>query len=199
MNKFLRALAIGLLLPCLANAISQGPNTAGTGTDDSSFGTTSWLNPGNITLSDNTYATAATIAGVNTHYLTGTNFGFSLPANAVIAGILVEWERKAAAGAGGTNDSRVRIVKGGAAGSTDRSAGASWTSSDSFVPFGSNADLWGETWTASDINSSNFGAAISPQGVSGGATASVDSVRITVYYTSPINQSFPVDLDQVLN
>src|SRR5207237_728468 len=56
---------------------------------------------------------------------------------------------------------------------------------DTFVAYGSSLDLWSDTWTASDINTSGFGAALAAQQTSGGSTArtgSVDSVRITVSY-----------------
>lgn len=203
MNKSLRIISLFLLFPALANAmgpkpLSQGPLTPGTGADDNAFGTTVWSNPGNITASDNAYATATTANGVDTHYLKGTNFGFSIPADASIRGILLEIERKGVC-TGCVIDSRVRLIKGGIVGSTDRASGTGWDISESFVAYGSSSDLWGTTWTALDINDSSFGAVLASNAIASGTTASVDSVRITVYYALPINQSFPVDLDQVLN
>jgi hypothetical protein len=59
------------------------------------------------------------------------------------------------------SDNAVRIVKGGVIGSTDKSGISNWNSTDTVVYYGGPSDLWGESWSASDINSSNFGFAIS--------------------------------------
>jgi len=59
------------------------------GSDDSAAGTISWSNPGNITADDASYATAA--AGTS-HYLKGA-FGFAIPSNATITGVMVEIKR----------------------------------------------------------------------------------------------------------
>lgn len=165
---------------------SQGPLTCATGAEDSSFGTTAWTNPSNITASDNSYATLNSQPATNTRYLKATNCGFSVPNGAVVTGILVEFERQAICAAGCTRDSRIRIVKGGVIGSTDRSAAALWPFAgvDEFSAFGSSTDLWGETWSPSDINDSGFGVVLSAIGESSGASSRVDSVRITVSYTN---------------
>lgn len=182
---FRKLLWFSLLVPSIAYASTAGPNYPGTGTDDSSFGTTVWLNPGNITSSDNNYASLTTVAGVNTHYLAASNFGFSIPSSTTILGIQVEWERQALCGGGCTIDSRVRIIKGGVVGSTEKSTGASWPTGgvDVYDSFGGSSDLWGQTWTYTDINASNFGAVLSPTGVLAGALSEVDTCRITVTYT----------------
>jgi hypothetical protein len=158
---------------------TAGPNTCGTGADDSSVGSLAWTNPGNITASDNTYATGA---GPGTsHYLKATNFGFSIPSGATINGIQVEWERKSTGG--GCTDSSVKIVKGGTISGTDQSAGATWSTTESFVSFGGSSNLWGTTWTDTDINASTFGAVLSFTTI-GPTTQSVDSCRITITYTA---------------
>jgi hypothetical protein len=94
---------------------------------------------------------------------------------------VVEIERKES-GAGAASDSRVRIVKGGTIGSTDKASGSEWPTTDTYATYGADDDLWGETWTVSDINSSGFGVAISARGLASGGTASIDHIRITVYY-----------------
>lgn len=60
-------------------------------------------------------------------------------------------------------DNAVRIVKGGSIGSTDKSTGVNWASSDpnSYIRYGGSSDLWGETWTVAQINASDFGIALS--------------------------------------
>src|SRR5439155_6478346 len=121
---------------------------------------------------------------VASHYLKCTGFSFSVPSTAVIQGIQVEWEYKNGS-TGAIKDKAVRIVKGGTIGATDKASGSNWPATDTFTAYGGSADLWGNSWTPSDINSTNFGAALSAQQSSGtgSPTASVDSARITVTYT----------------
>lgn len=158
---------------------SEGPNSPGTAADDSSVGSVAWANPNNSKISDDVYATA-TIDSEQTHYLKVTNFSFAIPAGATIDGIVMEAEVK---GAGGlANDVAVRIVKGGAIGSTDRSSLTDWTTTETYLSHGGISDLWGETWTAEDINASDFGVALSAGNATD--TCSVDHIRITVYYTA---------------
>lgn len=167
---------------------SSGPNSPGTSADDSSIGgaLSIWSNPNNSQASDNSYATCILTGG--THYLKNTNFGFSIPSGATIDGIVVEIERHDnSGGLGTTKDNAVRIVKGGTIGSTDKSTGTDWAATDpnTYVSYGGVSDLWGETWTDSDINSSGFGTALSAQQGSGGpGGASCDHVRVTVHYTA---------------
>ena len=128
----------------------------------------------------------------STHYLKATNFGFNIPTNATINGIKVEIERKKATFFQ-CIDSEVKIVKSnGSIGTTNKSTGASWSTTETYDSFGGTNDLWGETWLPSDINNSNFGVVISPQIrlTPDGNPASVDHFRITVYYTQPPKMNF---------
>src|SRR3989338_6867559 len=181
-------------------AATAGPSFPTSGVNDSSIGTTAWTTPENVTVSDNTRANVslAKNSGVS-QAIKATGFGFAIPADAEINGITVEWETSEGglAAAGGIKDNAVRIVKAGTIGATDNSNTTFWVApaSEAFVSYGVVADLWGEVWTATDINSANFGAAISAKNVKvsgGGANedADVDSVRITITYTLPTyNQS----------
>jgi len=165
---------------------SSGPNFPSTAIDDSSVGSVVWANPGNVTASDNVYATASLGAAGVSHYIKATNFGFNIPAGATINGILVEWE-VSASNSTDVKDFFATIVKGGVIGSTNRANPSTWTTTDAFLSHGNSSDLWGETWTANDINAVNFGATLSAQDATTAATAKVDSVRITVTYTAASN------------
>lgn len=181
---FRKALLALLFIPSIIFADTSGPNSTGNGTDDSSIGTISWSNPGNITGSDDTYATATMGTVQLSHFLSATNFSFSIPSGAIINGILVEIERKSVGAVGATIDNSVKIIKGGTPSGTDF-AGETWnTGTDRVDSYGGASELWGLAWTYSDINASNFGFAISA-GTSGiSSDAYVDHVRITVYYTA---------------
>src|SRR5690349_20482878 len=134
---------------------------------------TAWSNPGNGAAEDGSLATCAVMGLVSSHYLMATGFGFSIPSGATMNGITVEVKRKA--GTGDIQDGRVRIVKGRTVGSTDRRALGNWSTTLGYQSYGSSSDLWGETWTDTDINSGSFGLALAA--TSGfGDTASVDQV-----------------------
>jgi len=175
-----------------AFASSSGPNGTQTVVDDSSTGTVAWSNPMNATTSDGVYANAILPSiSYTTHYLKATNFGFSLPISSTINGILVEIEKKENNGSQ-TNCSRdniVSIVKSnGTIGAVNKADTVDeWPLTDTYKSYGSLSDLWGETWTSSDINNSNFGVVLSGTGLDCGGTGSitqyVDYIRITVYYT----------------
>jgi len=97
-NKLsMRYLLLFLLLsPALLIAQTKA---AGTGTSNNAVGTISWSNPGNITGtggSDNSRATTSATNGT-TQYIQGTNFGFSLAATDVIAGIELNVEKSSVA------------------------------------------------------------------------------------------------------
>jgi hypothetical protein len=97
----------------------------------------------------------------------------------------VEWEKKKTGGGGsGAIDNAVRIVKGGTIGSTDKSRATEWPTTDTYLSYGDATELWGETWTPSDINASDFGTALSGKETQGNIfTLNVDHVRITIYYS----------------
>ena len=64
-----------------------------------------------------------------------------------------------------------------------------WTGDFADYNYGGSSDLWGETWTAEDINDPDFGIAISVYNYNDGGggptiTPLIDYVRIIVYYTN---------------
>lgn len=168
---------------------TQGPFSPSTTTDDATVGTAAWTNPNNAQVSDNVYATVAGTIGSNriSHYLKATNFGFSIPSDATINGVLVEVERKCSFA---TNaDNSVKLVVGGSIVGTDLANSNQWSTSDVYASFGSSSNLWGLSLSVSDINASNFGVAFSANAPQQGA-CSIDHIRITVSYTSASNSNF---------
>lgn len=149
-----------------------------------------WSNPSNAAAEDASNATASVGGGVSTHYLKATNFGFSIPSGATIDGIVAEAKKAEVLSTDDIFDSRVRIVKGGTVGSTDKSSGAEWPTALAYTTYGGAADLWGETWSHADVNASDFGFVIACTST-GAGSAQVDHMRITVYYT-PAGGSLPV-------
>ncbi|MFA6416366.1 MAG: immunoglobulin-like domain-containing protein [Candidatus Paceibacterota bacterium] len=175
---------VSFVLPLnLACAITIGPNNPGTNVDDSSVGKVAWTNRDDNKTSNDKYATTQGMnSGSVTVYLKATNFGFSIPAEAIIDGIVVAVERKASDKS--FFDNAIRIVKEGKVGSEDKSSKDTWLTTDSTVTYGGPSDLWGETWTSSDINSKDFGLAVSVKKVEGATNQkpSIDWVNISVSY-----------------
>lgn len=77
--------------PVLAQ--SQGPSSPGSLSNNIIGGSVAWSSPANTSASDNVYTTAT---NGTSNYLTASNFGFSIPLNATITGIVAEVEKKGA-------------------------------------------------------------------------------------------------------
>lgn len=165
---------------------SDGPANPTTAVNDASIGSQAWNSPGNVTASDNIRARQDISPLSSTNYLKTTGFNFSIPLGATINGIVAEAEVQSLDSPSDyIYDNAVRIVKSGLVGTADRSSGAFWAS-EGYISHGSASDLWGESWTPADINSSNFGVAISAKNVETTSpwSAEIDHIRITVYYTT---------------
>ncbi len=169
----------------------------GSGSDVSDVGTFAWTNPGNILLDDGNYATALDVTpGAITHYLEGTQYGFSIPPAATINGITVTIGRYST-GTGGAppiyviRDSVVSLLKTGAvAGDNKANTIDNWPAfgaANAAATYGGPADLWGTTWTPAEINATNFGVALSATNSSStnNRTAGVDYISVEVTYTIP--------------
>jgi hypothetical protein len=169
-----------------------GPNIAGTGADLTGVGTITWSSPTSIQADDGTSAQAI-LSGTTSHYLKATNFGFSIPTGATVNGIWVEWKKNSPGGLRIT-DTTIKIVKAGSVGGNNNSAGTNWNLAG-YQGYGGFTDLWGLTWSPSDINDSTFGAVMSCSATSGesSVTANVDACRITVYYTVSTIQTLTVN------
>jgi len=83
-------------------------------------------------------------------------------------------------------DGLIQLVKGGTRQGDDKKDGVTiWGGADLIVPYGGETDLWGLSWSDTDINAPNFGVAVSATCGVGlkDAKAYIDFLRITVYYT----------------
>lgn len=187
--QMVRLLVITTLLFVLAGhthlswgQTTVGPSFAGAGADVTGVGTVSWTNPGRVTANDNSYATV-TIDGSTSHYLQTTNYGFSIPSNAVINGITVTIGRYGTVGGGqDVRDNVVSLVKAGViTGSNYAVTGTDWIDTESVLSYGDAANLWGTSWTPADINASNFGVALAVNSTKN-RTAYVDYIQLTVSY-----------------
>lgn len=130
-------------------------------------------------------ATCVLTANAKSYQLVISNFGFSIPTGATLDGIVVTVDRYQSAGSGVVKDFEVTL---GAA--TDNKADplTAWPGSSTPVYYGTPGDTWGGTLTVGTINSSAWGVVLSvwDTDLMSGATAAVDNVRVTVYYTGGI-------------
>jgi hypothetical protein len=170
---------------------------SGTGADDNAVGTIAWTSPTFIQIeddSDGIYTSASMTATTTSHYIKGTNYGFNVPTSAVITGIKVTVRRREdGAGAGSLSDNVVSMVKGGAVTGDNNAAAGTWTTW-STASYGGEGDLWGTTWTAAQINASDFGVVLSVDCDSGGvAEAQLAWMKIEVFYTYSLQYEWEVN------
>ena len=151
---------------------------------DNLIGTITWLNPTNTFSSDDNKATSVlTVLDPISNYLICDNFRFSLPIWATIKGVEFSLEKSSTVGSA-VSDHRIRLTKNGVIGSTDKSVGGNWSTSDSVQSYGGASDLWGEILTPGDVMASGFGIAIAAT-TSLAATAQIDQVLAKIYYDFP--------------
>lgn len=176
---------------CNDISASAGQNFAGTGANVTGIGSASWSGSNNIGSDNGSNATVSKGSpdgSLTSNYLRGTNFNFAIPSNATIDGIQVSMNRYASANSGldYVQDNSVKLVKGGVVTGNEKASAGNWsTTTSTVVNYGGASDLWGTTWTPSEINASNFGVVLSAlvSRDNGTVTANVDYVSITVYYT----------------
>jgi hypothetical protein len=143
-----------------------------------------WDNLGGIQAEDSSTAAMCQLILVNTAYrdvLLTDRFKLELPSAAIVRGITVEVRR---AGDDSVSDDSVRLIKGGQLGTAERALPQTWSPEVAWITYGGPTDLWGEQWTAADMNSDQFGVSLSAAyGKNVGNTlAYVDQVRVTVNY-----------------
>ncbi|WP_415581652.1 T9SS type A sorting domain-containing protein [Flavobacterium longum] len=175
---------------CLQASTSTGADfpasgaTTGTGT--------AWNNTGNVVSNNNSHTTVALVnnnfntANATSQMLVASNFGFAIPAGANIVGIsaTIGRFRSSSAISGEVTDNTVSLRKAGANVGANKAAVGNWGTSETAVNYGGSSDLWGTTWTASDINNATFGVGLSVNISTffGTRTANVDYITVNVTY-----------------
>ena len=197
MKKFIALFAIVLMLASTAFASTAGPSfpttTSGNLTTVAGAGCITWTSPGNITANDSVFATVSLTAFAVGCDLIGQGYGFSIPSTATINGITAEVNAKQTVGSGSPvcQDLTVKLLKAGTAAGNNKAVPTNITTTAATITYGGAADLWGTTWTPTDINASTFGLVWVgwESAISATATLSVDFMRITVTFTAPANGS----------
>ena len=150
-----------------------------------------WITPTNAqSTNDNTYTSFAD-GGLGSQALVLYNFGITGPSGSdTINGIQLDlWIHDSSSSDG--QDVYFYLTKTGnnstpsTVGSNKaRSSTSYWPTSNTDVAgWGGSSDLWGTTWSASDVTGTGFGIIIVAQSVDGSQTLYVDAGKLTVTYT----------------
>lgn len=164
---------------------SDGPNFSGT-IASVAGGTQPWNNPSNAGANDSNETTSGAGGANDTEFLACTNFGFSIPAGAMIDGIEVAVEKnRGPSPIVATEDQAVHLIKGGAiqSGASNKAVSGDWGSTPFVETYGGPTDTWSVSLVDTDVTASNFGVAFQAVAITG-LEAEVDYVTMTVYYTA---------------
>lgn len=156
-------------------------------TTNNIIGTINWDNPNNIKTEDDTAATIDFGATeIYSYYLEAKNFGFDIPINSKITGIVVnvkELNDEGITSVPYVNDVNVKLIKDGTIQNTNKSEAIERPVTVTTTRYGGISDLWNDTWLYSDINDIDFGVALSYKGK--GSILNIYSVSITIHYAYP--------------
>lgn len=146
-----------------------------------------WRNLENIQFEGTTALDGVELTLVNSPYrdtLFTDEFELEVPADATVTGISVEIRR---AGSERVADHSVKLALDQELLSSERAQPPVWTQELQWVSYGGEADLWGQSWTAEQLNAEGFGVAIALlyTQTAGNTRAYIDQVRVTVHYDAP--------------
>jgi hypothetical protein len=158
-------------------------------------GATVWSNPTDALGAPNgVYAKANPVSGSfsGTRRLLVMNFAdmTAIPDNATILGIEVSITRYGISPPT-VRDNVVQLVKAAILVGDNKALTTAWPTADAAQIYGGPADLWGTTWSKSDLTHANFGVALAVRPVTtDGGQAWVDSISMKVYYETPAGSFF---------
>lgn len=167
---------------------STGFTFPGTVANDTAFGSNAWSNPSNITANDGNVASVSLTSGVSSHSLKASNFGFSIPSTAHVAGyeLKVESREDTANSALWPNNGRAYSASTSYFGILQNDLAFPLTTlteetiGGSTIPNNSNYGVF--TWRPSDVNSSNFGFGLIVSGSTNPGNFEVDFLQLNVHY-----------------
>lgn len=174
----------GSVTPCApSGTVETVTASPGVVADDGRVGTLAWGNTsGALAAKDGKEAaTPEMIDKVVTHWLVASGYGIVLPPGALVRGFSVGVVRYA----GSTDeigDYGVALIKGTTIGAPKSNPGA-WPKLVARADYGGPADLWGDTWTATDVTAPTFGVAVAAKGLPAYyEPAYVDHIEVTVHF-----------------
>ncbi len=192
----------------ISKQFSTFSTLARTGEYTSSGSTFKWQNTSNASSQNDTYTSLRFTDGSNnptqaplsispadqTNYFVCKNLDSNIPTGATIEGITIYIDRYNSFTGDGVvtiSDDAIYLTKNGTDTVGDnKSTGATWasTDTDTYISYGGVSDLWGTSWTASEINDDNFGIMIGPNisydlnSGEDGSDAKIDHVYVEITY-----------------
>jgi hypothetical protein len=150
-----------------------------------------WLKTSEALSDSDADTGAAEVVLVDTPYhdaLLLTDFHLSVPDDATVIGIQFDLQRDSFDGE--TVDAAVQVLRNAAPVGVDHSQSGPWPQTLKSTTYGGRSDTWGVSWTPADMNAGGFGLSVAPKitATKGNDRAHVDSVRATVFYSSPCDQ-----------
>ena len=173
--------------------VSQGADTQsqkspGTAANVAGVGSVAWLEAEKAKASDNVYATAALDYPNRSNWLRATDFGFAIPEGATIVDVLAECEGKASESFWTDLEAQL-VIAGAGAGNIVENIDL-FTTTDKYKTVIKSLAATGTTATPTEANAANFGVQLSVALAHvGEATASIDHIRITIYYTEAADEN----------
>ena len=145
-----------------------------------------WIIPNAVSADDDSYAgvSAATFdANLGSYLLKLGGFKFEVPTGATVNGIIFQIEKYGTAS--DAEDGTVQLTKNFTAGVGNdlRIVAGLWPTTLTATTYGGTSNLWGTTWSPSEVNNDNFGLLFSVSSVGTNTDAFVDYIRTTVTYT----------------
>ncbi|NQY11836.1 MAG: hypothetical protein HRT71_20255, partial [Flavobacteriales bacterium] len=143
-----------------------------------------WSNKNEAISLNSTYATSTPDEGA-TQKLRAKTFGFAITDGDDIDGVEVKivWS---ANNADRIFQSQVKLTLGGVLIGTSASTGSAISTVEGTTTFGGAADLWGGTWTETDIEDATFGVQFKVTETGDGTnTISVDHITISIFHSTP--------------
>ena len=153
--------------------------TAGGARNIAFAGGSGWLNCNNAKTSNDSWSTSSLDDHEKSARLNVYNFGADV--SGTINGIEVRVERHHS----DVKDKEIYLMDDTTPKGSDKGEKVvHWPSSDGWRTYGGSSDLWGTSWTPTQINASTFGIVLRAENCSSGTrTASVDCMQVKIYYT----------------
>lgn len=176
-------------------AVKSQTRTAGSWVNSTGIGSINWT-PGTLPTTNDalnafTPATVSLDDNQISRYLDIYNFGFDIPSNATIEGVIIEFIVYPTTGGGGVEEHTVQMIKTGArTGDNNAIAGTTigGSSTGKHCIHGDVDDLWGLSLTPADCNISAFGFAVvlhKPTIAGGAQPINLLAPMMTICYSEP--------------
>ena len=146
-----------------------------------------WQNPANALTVNGQYARSVVTDGEQTELLRVTGYGFKIPANVTIKGVVVQLKRQGADQR--IVDGNIELWLDGVASDRPKFVASGWPIKIGTHHYGQEVDTWGNDLTPELVGRPGFGTEIwakrREDAGTGPVPAEIESLLITVWYCDP--------------